>query len=520
MFETLLRKLTIWRNETARQEGVELFRVLSNGTLEEIARQRPFDKATLTAIKGIKEAKYHKYGTQLLKLVADDEANPVRLVKSEAADLGYFRKLKVAKTIDAGAPEKIYSVSEFWDAVNEKVAVLRARIRGEVSSVDMRQTAVYFSIKDERDESVMNCFIFRYQYDILAIPLEEGMKVVVEGYPEIYKPYGRLSLRTTSIEPEGEGELKKQYERLRRKLEEDGLFAPEGKRELGRLPRTIGLITSREGAAIGDFRSNIGRYGFRIKFVNSSVEGRKAVFELIDAFRTMKRQKGLDAVVVIRGGGSLESLQAFNNEALVRAARTLEVPLICGVGHDRDISLLSLAADYAVSTPTAAARLLGSCWERELEKIDAYERNMIGAFREAVDRKSYRVRERAVRIEHGFGRVLDRIEEKFECFGDKALRGFEERMDDARRGMLEVEEGMGRKMEASIKTTELALVNAENIIRLNDPVRQLRLGYGIIAKAGISVRSVEELRAGEDVSIRLYDGTAEASLKKIKKLKR
>ena len=519
MFAILLRKLTVWRNEAARREGVELFRVLPNKTLEEVARREPKNKAELTAIKGVKEAKFQKYGREILSITKGD-APTHQVARSNDNDLNYFKnagKEVFEDKTDEAAGEKIFSVGEFLDALNGKLTEFGGRVKGEISSIDERERAVYFSIKDKSDESVMNCFVFRYQYDILGVKLEEGMVIVVAGYPEIYKPYGRLSLRVSSIELEGEGALKKEYEALKKKLEEEGIFAESAKRKFVALPRKIGLVTSREGAAIGDFIGNVGQFGLSVKFMNSSVEGRRAVFELINAVRVFQKSD-IDVLVIIRGGGSLESLQAFNNEALIREAKKMKVPVVCGVGHDRDISLLSLTADYSVSTPTAAARLIGELWEKEVNKIDYFEKNILESFEAQTEKFERDIKNFSFKIDAGFRGILRREESRYESFLRKVFGIIEENLSFKMRELESSEKKIGYGFAAAFARTENRIDGIESVIKLNDPSRQLRLGYGIISKNGSSIRSVREMNKGDMVKIRVWDGEAQSEIKKIKKI--
>jgi len=511
MFEIVLRKLTIWRNEKARMEGVDLFRVLPNKSLEEIAIRLPKDKAELTAINGIKEAKFGKYGREILAIVkecageGDGERNDEEPV---------FHSRIAQKRQE----EKVFSVGEYLDALNARLIDMRARVKGEVTSVDERERAVYFSIKDKGDESVINCFIFRYQYDTLGVRLVEGMEVVLEGYPEIYKPYGRLSLRTSSIELEGEGALKKEYEALKKKLEEEGFFDEDRKKRLARLPQRIGLITSREGAAIGDFMSNIGQFGLTISFVNSSVEGRRAVFELINGIRVLCKEK-IDILVIIRGGGSLESLQAFNNEALIREAKKANIPIVCGVGHDRDISLLSLSSDYAVSTPTAAARLIGGLWEREVDRLDGFEKNILDSFSGQLDDSIRRIRDVSSDIDTGFRDILEDIQARYDGFLHTARTRIGECIAEKEKLLDAYQKEIDFGFASHITQVSLRLERVEDMIKLNDPTRQLRLGYGIISKDDSGISSVGQLTVGDNIKIRMSDGEMRSQIKSIKKFK-
>jgi exodeoxyribonuclease VII large subunit len=516
MFQITLRKLTLWRNETAKKEGVELFRVLPNKTLEEIAHKCPGSKAEMIEIKGIKDAKFNKYGRDILGIIKEDQGGAeTDKPSAKKANLSYFRE----KAQEKKQEEKILSVGEFWDIVNEKLWSLQVKIRGEVSSVDNRNNVIYFSLKDKKDESVMNCLIFKYQYEVLGINLQEGMEVMVEGCPEVYKPYGKLSFKTNVIELEGEGVLKKEYEMLRRKLEEEGIFDEQNKKALCALPQNIGLITSRDGAAIGDFISNIGKYGLKIKFVNSSVEGKRAVFELMNAVKLFRKMKDLDALVIIRGGGSLESLQAFNNEALIRCAKALKVPIICGVGHDRDISLLSLAADYSVSTPTAAAKLIGNLWEREIDKISYHEKNILAGFEKKFQNEKYKLENCTVGIERGFQNILEEAESKYDYFLSSAFKIIERDIVSKKARIADFRKDYCSKFESRLAYIGNNIESADNSLRLNDPERQLQMGYGIVSKNGKSLRSVEEIRKNDIIKVRLQGGEAKALIQEIKKFK-
>lgn len=511
MFEATLRKLTIWRNKTAQKEGVELFRVLPNKTLEEIARKKPKDKSEMIAINGIKEAKFRKYGREILGILY--EYPDAAAEKTERlSNLDYFRNKKKEKR-----EERIFSIGEFWDIVNEQLWNTKARIRGEVSSIDIRNSVVYFGLKDSADGSVINCFIFRNQYDILGTDLQEGMQIIVSGYPEIYKPYGRIGFRTNVIELEGEGALKKEYELLKQKLAKEGFFDARKKKQLCRLPQNIGLITSKDGAAIGDFTSNIGKYGLRIRFINSSVEGKRAVFELINAMKSFKKMSGLDAIAIIRGGGSLESLQAFNNETLIREAADLKVPLICGVGHERDISLLSLAADYSVSTPTAAAKLIGGIWEREVEKIDYYEENILDYFGKRIWDDKYKIDNCVRKIEWSFQKILEDMENKYNSFLNNTFRIIEKNIAFKEIAISGLWKDYCNKLEGQILNIGNSIEHADNSMRLNNPQRHLKMGYSIVSKNGKNIKSVKEIQKDDIVKVRLTDGEAASLVLETKK---
>jgi len=230
---SLLNQLRQWRNDQARVEGVETFRVFPNAVLEALVGALPKSKEEMLAIKGIKEAKYRKYGSTILKIIGEY----VETGDKDKKNFSSSRNLKLkTRNLEEESKEPIsnpqfpiseaLSVSQFLDGLNMELSGMAARVQGEVSSVDVRERVVYFTIKDSQDDSTLNCLIFRYQYEVSGVQIAQGDEIVVEGVPEIYKPSGRLSLKVGIIELFGEGALKKAYEALKAKLEQEGLFAP------------------------------------------------------------------------------------------------------------------------------------------------------------------------------------------------------------------------------------------------------------------------------------------------------
>jgi len=515
----LFRKLREWRDATAKKEGVEFFRVLPNKAIEEIATSEPANKEELINIKGIKEKKFQKYGRKILGIVNGGREQaylfPTRKNGDEnESNVNSNSGLPQSLRLPRNDSPKIYSVSEFLDYLNDKLVGEEIKLKGEVTSVDERERVVYFNLKDKEDGSVLNCLIFRYQYEVSGVKLEIGNEIIVSGYAEIYKPMGKLSLKASVIEVAGEGALKKVYEELKRKLEKEGLFSPEIKKPVPDLPQTIGLITSNQGAAIGDFTMNLGNYGFKIKFINSSVEGKQAVFDLIKAVKRFKKMKGVDIIVIIRGGGSLESLQAFNNEALVREISSLEIPVICGVGHEKDVSLVALAADLAVSTPTAAARAVRESWDNAAEKLIHSQKILINSFEKYISGSKYQIE----KISFNISGKLSEIFYRFTKAKNNLLKNFEKiryTIDNEKRKVV----FLNNQIISDYKKTASAARNRisvlENIIKANNPEKQLKLGYSIVSLKGKIVRSVKQIERGDCVEVKMFDGEVEAEVRDV-----
>ena len=253
---------------------------------------------------------------------------------------------------------QVYSVSEFVHGVNELLSGIPACVQGEVSNFHIAQNRfVWFDLKDE--SSYVSCFLLAFQLDQ---PLEDGMEIQVIGRPALFQKSGKFHLRVNKIQVVGEGSLKRQYELLKAKLTKEGLFAEGRKRTLPTFPKRVGLVTSADAAAYTDvLRILKNRWaGLEIMHFPVNVQGTQAVSSIVQALQYMnaKYSKQLDVVILTRGGGSMEDLQAFNDEGVVRAVFGLKIPVVAAIGHERDITLAELAADQRASTPSNAAEMI------------------------------------------------------------------------------------------------------------------------------------------------------------------
>lgn len=249
----------------------------------------------------------------------------------------------------------LLSVSDFVALTNQTLecAYPSVSIVGEVAEYRISQGKwVSFKLKD--DGAVVNCFAGVYQ---VRVPLEDGMKVVIVGNPRLNaKGYFSVSLR--SVKPVGEGSIKKGFELLKAKLEAEGLFAPERKRVLPRIPKKIGVITSTESAAYADFSRIVNERwgGLEMVVAHTQVQGEPAPDQMIRALNHLNgMEEPPEVIVIIRGGGSAEDLATFNDEPLARAIAQSRVPTLVGVGHEIDHTLADMVADVRAATPTHAA---------------------------------------------------------------------------------------------------------------------------------------------------------------------
>jgi len=494
MNSDLLQKLKDWRRRTANSEGIEPFRVFANKVLENIAEVKPANKEELMAIKGIRDKKFARYGKDILSLVNGISENG-------------------SDTQEKAENDKPYTISAYLNFLNTEFKKYKARVQGEVSGVDNRDGYLFFSLKDKDDGSVLSCFMWRNNYEMCGISLEVGMEVIVDGFPEIHAPNGKFSFKASIIELVGEGALKKAYDQLKKKLDAEGLFSELRKKPIPDFPQKIGLITSESGAVIHDFLNNLGKYGYHISFVNSRVEGQIAARSLFSAIKYFDG-KDLDVLVIIRGGGSLESLQAFNNEILVRKIAEFKVPVICGIGHDKDVPLASLVADKAVSTPTAVAVALNKSWEQAANSLSVIENNLLYQYQKALDTAIRRIESLSGNLVRFFNNIFQAFDKLRRAIKNNLSRiAFE--LKDARKTLLLLSHSLLGNLKREFENKSRILDDTENRLKIFDPVRQLALGYSIVSIAGKVVKSAKQVSIGKELDTRVSDGTIKSVINKI-----
>ncbi len=409
--------------------------------------------------------------------------------------------------------EKPYMVNRYLNFLNAEFKKYQARVQGEISSLDIRDSYLFFTLKDKGGGSVLPCFMWKNNYELCGISLEIGIEIIVDGFPEIYAPSGRFNFKVSVVELVGEGTLKKAYDKLKQKLEKEGLFSPQRKRLIPEFPQRIGLITSETGAVIHDFLNNLGKYGFHISFINSRVEGQAAVRGLLSAIESFNN-KNIDVLVIIRGGGSLESLQAFNNEVLVRRIVDFKTPVICGIGHDKDMPLASLAADKAVSTPTAVTTILNQSWDKAVNNIAATEKDLVYQYQKALNAAVNRIE----LFSGDLMRFWSDIFQVFDGLGHAIQNNLAKLIYDlkrARENLSLFSKNFAAYFRKNLEDINKMLDNIKKRLQIFDPARQLKLGYSIVSVSGQVVKTVKQVKLGEEIAIRVSDGNIKSVINDI-----
>jgi len=413
--------------------------------------------------------------------------------------------------------EKIFSVSDYIKIVNQGLKTFRSKIMGEVSEVSFGPTGhVYFTLKDEKDESIIKCVIWKFRYDIYGVELKEGIKIIATGYPEIYAPWGKLSFKSEIIEHAGEGTLKKEYEKLKEKLTKEGLFEEIRKRPIPKYPQKVGIITSKQGAVLADFLNNLGRFRFKIKMIDSRVEGQAAIADLLNSIKTLKKED-MEVLVIMRGGGSLESMLAFNNESLVREITDFPVPVIAAIGHHKDVPLLALAADRSVSTPSIAAIVLSESWEQAASLLKEHERDIISSYENALEDASSLINHSVDTI-HGIKDLIFNKYKEIETALKISFQAFKDALQNSKSNLKNSWRKSIFGFNSLLSTIKQQLKHSEEIVNLRNPETQLELGYSIARCGGRLIRSIKDTKIGEDVDIRVLDGKIISKVKNINKI--
>ena len=413
---------------------------------------------------------------------------------------------------------KILTVADFLGLVNQTLALIpseQVRVVGEISDYRVSQGKwINFALKDEEAEAKVACFATVYN---VTAPLEDGMRVQIQGYPKVYERFGKFSLNVQSIELVGEGALAKAYAALKKKLEAEGLFEADRKRVIPRFPECIGLITSREAAAYGDFLQILNNRwgGVEVMHAPVHVQGQHAVREILGAFEAFERldsSKRPDVLVLTRGGGSLEDLHAFNDEQVARAVFKSSIPVVVGVGHERDESLCDFASDVRASTPSNAAERIVPDRREVLREIEHSTERM-------ADQIEMTLTRRQQRIDHA-ANVLARFIDAKVYDLRATLQKFGHAFDRFRLSLVSTRQYIERNehiVRQSFLTTFSRMKDrTTSTIRLFESFnlkRTLDRGFSIVRSGEKIIRDASRLARGQEIHVQLATGEFDADVK-------
>lgn len=397
-----------------------------------------------------------------------------------------------------------HAVAETLDARFNPVSV-----RGEISGFSRAASGhCYFALKDGSGQ--LRCAMFRRAASLLDFVPREGDQVEVRGRLAVYEPRGDLQLVVESLSRAGQGALFEQFLQRKARLEAEGLFDPARKRALPVMPRTVGLVTSLGAAALHDVATALARRVPHLSVVlaPSAVQGANAPGELVRALESLYalQRPALDAILLVRGGGSIEDLWAFNDEALARAIARSPVPVVSGVGHETDFTIADFVADLRAPTPTAAAELIAAPRDVWLSTLSQLEDQLTDALGSRLDTLAQRLDLAASRL----GRPSNAVARQRLALAHEAQRlryavaGRKERHATRLR---DVETALGPALAGYVREREERLDRHASHLRLLDPALVLQRGYAWLTDAqGRAITSAQRAQPGDAVSAQLADG--------------
>ena len=417
----------------------------------------------------------------------------------------------------------------------------RVYLTGQVSNFRKRPTHQYFSLKDDR--AVIQATIWSGIYQKLGFDLEEGMKINVIGRVQIYEPSGSYSIIIEKVEPDGVGALAIQFEQLKKKLSEEGLFQERFKQAIPQFAKRIGVVTSRSGAVIQDIITTVSRRfpGVEIVLYPTKVQGEGAAEEIARNITRANERDDLDVLIIGRGGGSIEDLWAFNEEIVVRAIFESRLPVISSVGHETDVTLSDFVADKRAATPTAAAELATPVTKLDLlTYLKNQERRMATAVQNTLSKKekALKVLSQSVifrqpeRLYDGYLQRLDQLQLRLKQSVNSELVRQEQRVLELVHRLEQLSpinkvhryqdrllqfEKLLRSQMAVVYDAKVAEVKrlSEALLML-DTSRIVARGYAIVKKEDAVVSSAKDLKKTDQVTLMMRDGQVELEVKDVK----
>ena len=417
----------------------------------------------------------------------------------------------------------------------------RVYLTGQVSNFRKRPTHQYFSLKDDR--AVIQSTIWSGVYQRLGFDLEEGMKINVVGRVQVYEPSGSYSIIIEKAEPDGVGALAIQFEQLKKKLAEEGLFQERFKQSLPQFSKKIGVVTSRSGAVIQDIITTVSRRfpGVEIVLYPTKVQGEGAAEEIARNITRANERDDLDVLIIGRGGGSIEDLWAFNEEIVVRAIFESRLPIISSVGHETDVTLADFVADKRAATPTAAAELATPVTKLDLlTYLQNQEKRMTTAVKHTLSKKqeALRILSQSVifrqpeRLYDGYLQRLDQLQLRLkQGLNAELVRNQQKVQEQIHRleqlsPIIKIQRYQDRiqqlkkllrsQMAVTYDAKVAEVKRLSEALLMLDTSRIVARGYAIVKKGEVVVASAKDLKENDQVSLLMRDGQVELEVRDVK----
>jgi exodeoxyribonuclease VII large subunit len=408
----------------------------------------------------------------------------------------------------------VWGVSALLQAISESLQTRfsACTVSGEISGFALAGSGhLYFSLKDSDGQTaLLKCAMFRRAASLLNFMPADGQKVEVRGRLTLYEQRGELQMVVEALQRIGAGALYERFLQLKAQLQAQGLFDVERKRRLPTFPRTLGVVTSLDAAALHDVIAALTRRSPHVRIVvyPSLVQGAQAPANLIDAITQASQRQEIDALLICRGGGSLEDLWAFNDEGVVRAIAACSMPVITGIGHDSDITLADLASDVHAPTPTAAAELAAPQQQDCLQQLEAIQNVLQRSMQRRLDQAAQRLDAITARLRTPAQRLQSHAQR---------LHSLQQRLLQARIHFIQRRQSalqtwpqrLSLATQITLQNHHQKLSNLEQRLNSLNPRNVLARGFAWLQNsAGEAVTSVTTLKVGDALRAVLADGEA------------
>ena len=442
------------------------------------------------------------------------------MIKDPFARLGLDREVLTVSQLNGRARVLLEDVfSNIW-------------VEGEISNLARPASGhVYFTLKDSGAQ--VRCALFRQNAAKVRQALKDGLAVKVRGKVSLFEGRGDYQLILDTVEPAGDGALRLAFDALKEKLGAEGLFSTERKVALPAHPRRIGIVSSPTGAVIRDIISVFRRRAPHVELtlIPTAVQGREAINQIVRALK-LADSRGFDAIILARGGGSLEDLWCFNEEAVARAIDACVTPIVSAVGHETDVSISDFVADVRAPTPSAAAELLAPDMSDLQRRVENLQRRLLMRMRNVLAHHSLRVEGLTRRLRHP-GERLRQQAQRLDDLDMRMRRAFEQRLNQRRQRLLHIEarltaqhpgrtlallkqrldslaQRLPKAMHDALKSRRQLLQAQMQTLHVVSPLATLGRGYSILLdERGQAIRSAEQTHTGQRLKARLGEGELE-----------
>ena len=417
--------------------------------------------------------------------------------------------------------KNIYSVTDITlylkRLISEDFMCSAVSIRGELSNVKYHSSGhLYFTLKDAG--AALSCIMFSSDRRSLGFRMEDGQKVVCSGRISVFEQAGRYQLYVKAAELSGSGELYAEYERIKKELEEMGMFDPVYKQQIPTLVRRVGVVTSPTGAARRDIEQIARRRNpyAQIILYPALVQGEGAVASIVRGIGILEKQ-GVDVMIVGRGGGSIEDLWAFNSPEVAQAVFDCSIPVISAVGHETDTTIIDFVADLRAPTPSAAAELAVCDVFALMDSLREKREHLMSLMEQKLSLQRLKVdRLRLSLIKASPANTLEKRRMKLQKERDTMQRIMTQRISDQRMQLLYDEEKLQGRMEQRLKEARSLLAVSSSRMEGLSPLKRLSAGYSYLQSAdGRGIRSVKGVKEGDSLLITLKDGNIEACARSV-----